>query len=244
MAIHYLRTDETITFSGDDETPKVVLAPSLYWYLHARFPTRSMAKARRLADSIMDSRPASYQTLFLLRRNEGYDCYAYDEEALQNRLAAEGLTEAKRYFLQQFADQMPRRIDEKTIADVVEGICLELPDDRSDIPSLADLDFEDVRSFAEEKKRADFKRPGIALLLLLIVTMSLDLGLRLQRKFAIETRLDQSRTDRSIYEIRALVNKYEKIARKQERLRRSIAETLQKRLKKLSCDADGGCRDE
>ncbi len=244
MAIHYLRKDETITFSTNDDTVKVVLAPSLYWYVYARFPTRSSAKVRRLADSFMDSRPASYQTLFLQRRDEGYDCYAYDEEALQNRLTAEGFTEAKCYFLQQFDDQMPRRIDEKAIAHVIEGVCLELPDDRSDIPSLADLKFEGVRSFAEEKKDVDFKRFWIALLILLIVTMSLDLGLRLQQKFAIEKRLDRSRTGRSIYEVRALVKKYDKIADKQKRLRQSIAEALQKRLKKLDCNADGGCRNE
>ncbi len=245
MAIYYLRDDETLCLSDTPESEKVILGPSLYWYAHAQFPTKSLTKARRLADAFLDTRPAEYRTLHVERRSGGYDCYAYDNEALEARLQEEKLEGAARYFLQQFVDQMPLRIDEKRIAETVNGICLELPDENRSMPELASLDFAKVaKPFGKARGGSGLGRLGIAVVVLIAVTMLLDLGLRLQKHFAAEKAMDAIRTERSIYEIKAMIKKYETIAQKQSKLRNSVVQTLKKKLHRLECTPEEGCRGE
>ena len=245
MAIYYLRDDETLRLSDTPQSDRAILGPSLYWYAHAQFPTRSLAKARRLADAFLDSRPENYRSIHVERREGGYDCYAYDGEALNARLKEEGLEGAACHFLQQFVSQMPLRIDEKRVADAVNGICLELPDASRSMPELASIDFERVaKPFSKAGGGSNLQRLGIALVALTAVAMLLDLGLRLQKRFAVEKAMESIRTERSIYEIKAMTRKYETIAQKQSKLRDSVVQTLKKRLRRLECTPEKGCRGE
>lgn len=244
MAIYYLRQEETIKLTSSDEPKKVLLAPSLYWYAYAEFPTRSLAKARRLADAFLDSRPREYRDLYVQRRGNGYDCFAYDAEALRMRLKTEGLEKADRYFLQQFREWIPRRVDDETIVDAIKDVCLEIPDRHAELPSLATLPFDNVLPFSSNSGDSGHKRLLTTFTILLTITMLLDLGLRLQRQYAFQNAFERIKTERSIYEIRALSKKYEKIAKKQMKLRNEITRSLQNRLKKLSCTPEEGCRHE
>ncbi|WP_353661200.1 hypothetical protein [Hydrogenimonas sp. SS33] len=246
MAIFYIRENETVTLpraeKGEDF---VILSPSLYWYTHARFPTRSLAKAKRLADAFMDSRPESYREIYVEKRGEGYDCYAYDPEVLRIRLEEEGASGLPCYFLQQFADEMPLRIGDDLIAEAVNGVCLEFRDSNRSLPELASLDFRAVAKPFNKGKSAGGVRRGVYLLLgFFAAAMLLDLGVRLQGYMALQKATENLRTDRSLYEIRAMVKRYETTAQKQAKLRREIARALKGHLKRLECTPEGGCKSE
>ncbi|WP_457595720.1 hypothetical protein [Hydrogenimonas sp.] len=241
MALYYLRDGEIVERERDGEA--VVLSPSLYWYRHARFPTRSAAKAKRLADSLMDSRPAAYTEIYVQKNGDGFDCYAYDPEALARRLEEAGLTGKPLYFLQQFAAHTPLRIDEKRIAETVAGVCVELPDEARALPSLASLEIESAAEpFGGVKEKGFSRALAAGLVGLLAVTMLADLGVRFQKVAAVEKAIEGVSASRSIYEIRAMTQRYEKMAQSQRKLRLEVKKALQKRLSELSCTPEGGCR--
>ena len=244
MALYYLR--ETGTIVKERTGTCAVLAPSLYWYARAQFPTRSLKRAKKLADSYLASRPASYTAIHVVRAADGFDCYAYDAAALEKRLAQEGLgKETPCYFLQQFAEQMPLRIDDTLIADALNGICLEIEEGARKLPMLDGLDIEAIAEpFNTTAAGTHLKRPFAAAVALLAVTALFDLGLRYQTLHDAQSRLEALRSGRSIYEIRALVKQYETLQRTQSGLREQIRKALRPPLKGLSCSPQKGCTRE
>ncbi|WP_456450436.1 hypothetical protein [Hydrogenimonas sp.] len=241
MAFYYIRTDGTSILNSDDDA--VVLSPSTYWYAHAKFPTRSLAKARKLADGFMDTRPENYDAVYVEKRDGGYDCYAYDGDALKRRLEEAGAAGAPVWFLQQFVSQMPLRLDDERVAESINGVVVELPDASRSLPTLASLDLGAVAKPFNRRAESGFPvKSLVALTLLLAVTVTADLGVRFQKYLAVDEALERSRASRSVYEIRALVKKYEKVAAEQRKLRQSVAKALKKgRLTKLSCTPSRGC---
>ncbi|WP_201353970.1 hypothetical protein [Hydrogenimonas urashimensis] len=244
MALYYIRENETIIKESENDI--VVISPTLYWYAFAQFPTKSLAKARRLADAYLDSRPESYRDIHVEKKEEGFDCYAYDKEYLTAKLEELGVSKAPAYFLQQLSSQMPLRIDEKLVADVINGICIELPDESRTLPTLDSLDFEAVaKPFNKRGSATVPKKPLIALVALLSITMLLDLSLRYQQYAAIRDAIEKIGLDRSVYELKSLVTRYEKRASEQAKLRQAIRKALkQQGLKKLKCTPAKGCRYE
>ncbi len=244
MAIYYIRENGTVTLESENDI--VVVSPTLYWYAHADFPTKSLAKARKLADAFLDSRPESYGTIHVEKREGGFDCYAYDKEALKTRIEAVGANDAPAYFLQQLSAKMPIRIDDGLIADIINDICIELPDGERTLPTLDTLDFESVaKPFRHPKSGPLPKSLIIALISLLAVTMVVDLAHRFQEYSAIQKALEKSGGDRSVYEIKSLVKRYEKTAMEQKKLRESIRKALQQgTIRKLDCTPAKGCRRE
>ena len=244
MAFFYIRENETITKEREGDI--VVISPTLYWYAHAQFPTSSLAKARKLADAYLDSRPESYQTIHVEKREGGFDCYAYDAEAVRARLEEAEAADAPAFFLQQFAEEMPLRIDDDLIADTINGVCIELQDGNRNLPSIESLDFDAVA--------APFNRTGsgtlsnkllVALVALFAITMIFDLSLRFQKYSAIERAAERESVDKSVYELKALVSKYEKTASEQTKLRKEIKKALSRPgLRRLECTPSKGCSRE
>ena|GEM_PF-1170937 len=244
MALHYIREEDTITIENADDS--VVLSPSTYWYVHARFPTRSLARARKLADAFMDTRPQNYTEIYVEKSEEGFDCYAYDGEALAARLRELEAQGEPVWFLQQLASQMPLRIDDGLIAETINGVAVEMRESSRSLPTLGSIDLKAVaRPFNKESAGGFPVRLTVALTLLLALAVVTDLAGRFQRYTAVEKALDQSRTSRSIYEIRALLKKYEKIADRQRDLRQNIAKALKRgHLSELECTPEKGCSGE
>jgi hypothetical protein len=244
LALHYIRENETITKEREGDV--VVVSPTLYWYAHAEFPTKSLSKARKLADAYLDSRPDSYTTIHVEKRGGGFDCYAYDAAALRTRLEAADAADAPAYFLQQLAAEMPLRIDEKLTADIINGICIELPDTERTLPSIESVDFEaSATSFNRANSGTVPNRLLAALVALLAVTMLFDLSLRFQTYRAVTNAAERDSVEKSLYELKSLVSRYEKTAAEQKRLRQSIQKALkQGGLKKLVCTPSKGCSRE
>jgi len=243
VPLHYIQDDKTITIEEADDA--VVLSPSTYWYAHARFPTRSLARARRLADAYMDTRPSDYGAIHVEKEGDGFACYAYNADALASRLEALGAKGSPVWFLQQLASQMPLRIDEGLTADAINGVVVEFKESSRSLPALASIDLNAVaRPFNRRSEGGAPARLLVALTLLLAVTVTADLAMRFQTYLATQKALDATRSTRSIYEIRALTAKYEKIAGQQQKLREQVAKALRGRLTHLRCTPGKGCERE
>ncbi|WP_456382728.1 hypothetical protein [Hydrogenimonas sp.] len=240
MALYYIRESGTVIKGGGKDV--VVVAPSLYWYAHARFPTKSLSKARKLADAYLDSRPPSYTSIHVEKREEGFDCYAYDAETIEAKLDEIGQTDVPVYFLQQFANEMPMRVDEELTVDTINGVCIEMPDRNRTLPTLQSLDFSGVaKPFNRSGGTGVSGRLIFVLMILLTITAIFDISLRYQKLSAIEKKLEKSRGSRSFYELQSLVEGYEKRAKAQKRLREAIRQALDRRLTSLKCTPAKGC---
>ncbi|NPA29669.1 MAG: hypothetical protein GXO33_05735 [Epsilonproteobacteria bacterium] len=237
----YLREKGSVTL-GEGEG--VVLAPSMYWYAHAAFPGVSLRKAKAMADAYLKPRPERYDTLFVARRGEGYDCYAYDAEALMKRLAREGLAGQPVWFLQQWIDCVPFRLDESRAAVALNGIVLEMPG--AEAPSLPGrAGCVAPRPFMQKGKEGG---NGTRLLKTAIavsaVAMVLDFAAAFQEKAALASRLQTWRSERTTYEIKAMIGSYEKMKKREETLREHLGRALAGRtVKSVTCTAKG-CKSE
>lgn len=240
MALYYIRENGTIVRERSGDV--VVVAPSLYWYAHAKFPTSSLAKARRLADTFLASRPASYTSIHVEKRDGGFDCYAFDEALLSKSIPGDVPPNTPRYFLQQLADQMPLRIDETLIADTINGICIEMEETAKSLPSL---DSVDIGSLAKPFNRAGTNRlplwVAVTLTAALFTAAAADLALRFQTLEALHHRAAEMNGGKTMYEIKALVQKYQKTDAVQRSLRATIKKALNTPMKSLECTPKKGC---
>ncbi|WP_457594419.1 hypothetical protein [Hydrogenimonas sp.] len=239
MALYYIGENGTVVREKSEDV--VVVAPSLYWYGHAKFPTSSIAKAKRLADSYLASRPASYTSIHVEKSRGGFDCYAYDEAHLRSLVAQHTSPKTPCYFLQQFSAQMPLRIDENLIAETINGICIEMENGGKTLPSLDSLDFRSLaKPFNAAGETGIPKGVAAGLVFLLLATATGDLALRYQTLQALQSRAAEG-TQKSMYEIKALVKTYAKIDTEQRRLRATIQKALSSRMKRLECSVKKGC---
>ncbi len=240
MALYYLRESGTIVKEGSEDI--VIVSPSLYWFAHAEFPTSSLSKAKKLADTLLASRPASYTSIYVEKRGGGFDCYAYDEVALSKSIPSGIPSNTPRYFLQQFSDQMPLRIDENLTAETINGICIETHDDSKSLPSLDSID---IRSLAKpfNGSGSNTVSPWMAAALVatLFTAAAADLALRYQTLDALHQRSAARDSQKTMYEIKALLKKYRKIDSEQRRLRATIKKALGSPMKSLECDPKKGC---
>ncbi|BBG66542.1 hypothetical protein NNO_1839 [Hydrogenimonas sp.] len=243
MALYYIRDGGTIVKEREEDV--VVVSPSLYWYAHAEFPTKSLSKAKRLADSYLASRPASYTSIYVEKRGGGFDCYAYDEGRVRSLIEAETTYRTPAYFLQQLSGQLPLRIDENLAADTINGIAIETEKSAKSLPSLDSLDFSSVAKPFNGSGGGSFSK-GLAILLLaaLFTAAAGDLALRYQKLHALSQMGSSDGSGKTMYEIKALVKRYRKTELKQKMLRREIKKALSSRIKSLECDLKKGCRYE
>ncbi len=240
MALYYIKEGDTIVKECSEDI--VVISPSLYWYAYAEFPTRSLTKAKKLAGSYMASRPSSYTSIFVEKRGDGFDCYAYDEAHLRSLTEPYASFKTPAYFLQQFSRLLPLRIDENLTADTINGITVEIKESGTALPALDSLDFGAIAKPFNRAGTGGFsKRLTIALLAALLATAAGDLALRYQKLHALEQLNAAGDSGKSMYEIKALSKKYGKTDMEQRGLRRAIKEALSSPMKSLECDLKKGC---
>ena len=240
MALYYIKEGDTVVKERGDDV--VVISPSLYWYAHATFPTKSISKAKKLADSYLASRPASYTSIYVEKRGDGFDCYAYDEAHLRSLIEPHISLKTPAYFLQQFSKELPLRIDENLTADTINGIAVEMKESSATLPSLDSLDFGSVAKPFNKTAGEGFSKPmAVVLLILLFATAAGDLALRYQKLHALERLNTASDTGKSMYEIKALLKKYGTTDIQQRRLRATIQKALSSPMKSLECDIKKGC---
>ena len=240
MALYYIKEGDTVVKERGDDV--VVISPSLYWYAHATFPTKSISKAKKLADSYLASRPPSYTSIYVERRGDGFDCYAYDEAHLRSLIEPHISLKTPAYFLQQFSKELPLRIDENLTADTINGIAVEMKESSATLPSLDSLDFGSVAKPFNKTAGEGFSKPmAVVLLILLFATAAGDLALRYQKLHALERLNTASDTGKSMYEIKALLKKYGTTDIQQRRLRATIQKALSSPMKSLECDIKKGC---
>ncbi len=240
LALYYIRENGTIIKDTPAET--VVLSPSLYWYAHADLPARSVAKAKKLADSVLASRPSSYTSIHVEKRGNGFDCYAFDENRVESLIPDSVAKTAPRYFLQQFSDQMPLRIDDTLIADTINGICIEIHEESRSIPSLDSIDIKSLaKPFNKSTSKSVSSWMAALFVVLLLTAAGTDLALRYQTLNALKQKSAANDSRKTMYEIKALSKKYRKIDSEQKRLRSAIKKALDSHMKLLECDAKKGC---
>ena len=239
MALYYIKESGTVVKEKEEDI--AVLSPSLYWFAHADFPTSSLAKAKRLADSFLSSRPSSYTAIYVEKRGDGFDCYAYDKERISELLKECGCSDAPLYFLQQFAEQLPLRIDDNLAAQTLNGVAIEVAQSQDGLSSLDSLDFGSLARPINKRSVGISKIASISLLVLLLFAAAGDLALRYQTLEAIKEKSASLGGGKSMYEIKALLKNYKKVDIEQRRLRNTIKKALGKKMKMLECTPKKGC---
>ncbi len=243
MALYYIKEGGTIVKKRDEDI--VVISPSLYWYAHAIFPTKSLLKAKKLADSYLASRPSSYTSIYVEKRGDGFDCYAYSDEQIRSLIKMHTSQNTPAYFLQQLSEQLPLRIDEKLAADTINKIAIETKESTKSFPSLDSLDFCSVAKPFNRSGSGSLQKKMVVLVFAALITAAAgDLALRYQKLHALSQLSTQNTKGKSFYEIKSLVKKYSKTQIEQNRLREAIKKSLTSRIKILECNLQKGCRYE
>lgn len=221
----------------------VILSPSLYWYVQKKLPTKSLHKAKRYAVSLLNDAPAGYTELILFKKGAFYEIYAYDPTLLQ-KAAASFEHPMPFYALQQFITQLPARINKERIAVSIADIAVELPDEKETLPPFQP-DLSHVSPLLKDLKNRSTSSTWVLVTLIFLLTAILfDSILHWQRYKMAQEQLEKERTDRTLYEIKALIHRYKKIENSYRKKRSDMEKILQKRgLKEVVCD-EGGCRGE
>lgn len=247
VGIIYL-SDQSLGRAESQESV-IILSPRLYWYEPLKLPTRSMAKAKKLAQHAMSTRPSDYTKLLLIRQSDHYACYAYNPDEIDALMAAFEVEPSPWCFAQQLADQLPVEIrKDELYLDGFQGIGIESADSEESARQLGELTFAGVKLFAHEdasKQGADRKLLW-TVAALLIAAAGWDLGLRWQKIRAIDdTAAREGGVQKSGYEMQALVKQYGDVKSDQVRLRESIAKSVSATgLTKLDCLVKKGCKSE
>ena len=238
--IYYLRKEDVLTFASERDI--IILAPSMYWYSHANFPTKSLSKARKLAESLLAERPKSYKDIIVAKTADGYDCYALNLGTIKQHTFYK--PDIPILFLQQFFPSTPFSIGEETLANRLGKMVLETPSSPQETDNLPSLDQlvsrHQPHSLVTSDSSALSKRNLTIFLVLLVAMFSTTILSKLQVFRAYQSELTQMQTDRSIYEIKAMVKAYERSTAEQFKLRKELYDILQSHtLSKITCDKTG-----
>ena len=224
----------------------IVLAPSLYWYIQKELPTKSLHKAKRYAASLVNDAPEGFRELVVFKNGNLYDIYAYDPELLKR--AVDSFDHPMPiYALQQFVEQLPSRIDENHVARAIEGVAVVLPDGEGQKLSAFAPNVSTIRPLLENYgDRRSSRSSTLVIVALIVLTTAavFDTLLHIQRYQMASRWLENQQTDRTLYEIKSMIRRYEKIENSYRKRRQEIVKILQKsRLRSVTCD-EKGCRSE
>jgi len=235
----YIKERETTVL--DEKGEGAVLAPSLYWYAFAPLKKVSQRRARAMADALLKPRPKNYRDIVVQKREGGYDCFAYDAEALRRRLRQEGLEKEPVWFLQQLAHCTPFSLTNGRTATVLNGIVLEVPAEGSE-KALSFATCMLPEPLLKQKSTESGEVLGWlkAATVTVAVAALLDIGSAWQEKRAWQARLASLKMDKTAYEMRAMVNRYEKVAGRLQAMGEALAKALKKRgVKHIICTPKG-----
>ncbi|MBL0707758.1 MAG: hypothetical protein JJW00_01775 [Sulfurimonas sp.] len=241
MALVYVFSLEEKVVYEDVLDDVVILSPSLYWYMLCSIPTRSMQKAKKIAQHIMSHRPSHFEEIVLYKLENNYDAYAYDKSVVKSILKELNLKNPKVYFANQLKLDAQTAIDDDNalykFGDRVMEYVIE-----EDIPesSLREnykellVGQKHIKLFEKSgKNNKTFLLASLALFVLYIAAFSFD---RLKTLSHIDAELAGLKTeDRSFYEMKSLIKKYKKLQSSSERMRSGLKKELKKdKIKTLS----------
>ena len=220
---------------GNDKT--IVLSPSLYWHRIAQIPTSNIVKAKKIALHMFTTRPDTYNDISLFKEEQGYSVYAYDLKAIRNYLAKERIKANKIFFAQQLSFEKALKITDQRVLFKFNSKAMECDKDclnieESDPIASASIEIDKTESknyFHIEKDQAKSRvlLNIAASIFALFVLLSVAEGYL--KVDMLQTTQDTFNTkNKSMYEINALIKKYEKLDKKSQDMKKKIQELLSK----------------
>jgi len=210
----------------------VILAPTLYWFQVCSIPTKNLTKAKKIALHMMSEKPSSFESIALMRHEQEYFAYAYEKKSIEKIVKELALQNPKIYFANQLHLRESVAVDSEIslysfAKRVMESHKKEQPQQTLKTSYKELLEGEKpLDGFAQErKKQGRMAVATLGLFVLYVLLFSVD---RVKTISAIDKKLASLNTQRSSYEIKALIRKYKKLDADGKKLRKDFQEALEK----------------
>jgi len=89
-----------------DDLDVVVLSPSFCWFKELELPSKSLSKAKKIADHILSDRPKEYIDIVIKKDNDKFKVYCYDKKAVENIVKRLGKIQSKIFFAYELIDDL------------------------------------------------------------------------------------------------------------------------------------------
>ena len=235
VSLVYIYSNDKYKLFENESKNVVILSPSMYWFKVCEIPTKNIAKAKNIARHIMSDRADGLDDMVLNRVDGGYEVFAYNEKSVLQRLKYLGISEYVLYFAAQLnfdIDSLNGKvaIDNENILCVVSNRVLEFPNTESNLPALVDnyhtmLDV--VKPAIKfEQQTSNVKYVLLTASIFLFGIMLLYSFLRYESSKKLEQQISLLSKNKSFYEIKSLIRKYERIDKESIRMKREFKKIL------------------
>jgi len=240
--------DPNTSYYNVDEKVNIILSPSLYWVKKLSLPVKYVRDAKKLLPSIFeDSLPDGNYSYFAYKSGDEFYGFAYEDKLILETLADKGISTqniASIHFAQSELDKIDSALkvnDEQSVY-VKDGIVLLVP--CCWIEESGNLNLWDVKLSKHKISLAQYghivnnsslyKIGGVLLALIIIVFVEyfitaqktsnvVDMKDELFAKHSLKSTMMQNR---------ALLKKYDKLHKRQTKIRESVSHILALRLSK------------
>ncbi len=89
----------------------VVLASSFCWFKSMELPTKSISKAKKIADHMLSDRPNGYDDIEVKKNNNKFDVYCYNKTAIESIIRTLKLADKNIYFTYELTNELMHLID-------------------------------------------------------------------------------------------------------------------------------------
>ncbi len=215
---------------------EVILSPSLYWVRRFELPVRNQKEARKLLPSLFeDFLPEGDFRFYGYFEGEEYVAFAYEEEKIRSLLVQKGVELANveaLYFAQsEFSKEaLPIQLPKGWVLECVDGVVLKLPFSQAQERNPLDVQNIQLSQHAIKIERYDSPIEKKTLLLLcgFFLLFGLLYGAQWYRFVNASASLEKRSTELfekysllpTMMQNRVVLKKYEKIDKKQKKLRR------------------------
>ncbi len=84
----------------------IILSPSFCWFKELELPTKSLSKAKKIADHMLSDRPEKYVDIAISKDNNKFKIYCYERKTIENIVKKLGKTNCKVYFVYELTDDL------------------------------------------------------------------------------------------------------------------------------------------
>ncbi|WP_373035033.1 hypothetical protein [Sulfurimonas sp.] len=231
MALVYVYSlEKRTTFA--DANDIVVLSPAMYWFKVCEIPTKSMAKAKKIAMHMMSNKPDNFDDIELFHKTDFYHAYAYDKKSIKFLLKELGLKNPQVYFANQLQLTDFIAIDDETNLykfnqRVIESHATTEKPSKSLLTHYEELLQGEKPILSFESGDRSLKTvlslsAGFFLLYILLFTFD-----KVSILSSLENEMESLNIqNRSFYQIRSLIKKYTKLDQNSEKLKEKLTQAL------------------
>ncbi|RLA84570.1 MAG: hypothetical protein DRG78_01040 [Epsilonproteobacteria bacterium] len=199
----------------DNNMNVVVFSASFCWFKILDIPMKNLNKAKKLANHMLNDRPAEYTDISLQRYEDRYKVYCYNKNEIEDIVKTLDKDESKIYFAYELSDNLLHIVDNTAFVEYLKS------------SSFDSKNIKPILSLNPNRKQSVYK----------IATVNVLLGLGIcvysVSQYGVLAKIDESIAgikigDKSSYEIKSSIKIYENKDKKSKKLRESLTKILKK----------------